>query len=155
MPTAVDYRHVHPHLGITVESVSAQHDHEYCEKENGQTRVKDGLDVDKVRIRTSPLRESGSGTSWGIPKLGVGDNLETVIQSSVILLEIALNIDNESGCDRREQTGLFPGDTFASAPRLRWIGKNTLTKINVAFKSHPYLPRRSRSYWSGLRWNSL
>lgn len=145
-----------PHLGITVESVSAHHDREYCEKGNGQTRVKNGLDVEKVRIRTSPLRESGSGTSWGIPKLGVGDNLEeTIVQSSVIWLEIALDIDNESGCDHIEQTGLFPRETFALAPRLRWTKKKILTKINAAFKSHSYLPRRSRSCWSASRWNSL
>ena len=83
MPTAIDYRHAHHHLGITVESVSAQHDHEYCEKGNGQTRVKDGLDVDKAGIRASLLRESGSGTSRGVPKLGVGDNRSPIERNPV------------------------------------------------------------------------
>ena len=111
-PTAVNDRSTRLHLGITVEPLLAQGGDKCGEEGSGQTCIKDGLDFDNGGIRTSPLWESGSGTSWGMPKRDVGNNLEeAVAQLCVIRLEIALNVDNENGCNYGEQTGLFPQET--------------------------------------------
>ena len=65
--------------------------------------------MDDGRIRAVPLRKSGIGTSWGIPERGAGNDLEEcMIHFLEIGLELALDVDDESGCDRGEQTGLFP-----------------------------------------------
>lgn len=64
--------------------------------------------MDDGGIRTVPLREGGIGTGWGVPKCSAGDNPEEgVVHLLEIRFEVALNIDDKSGCDRREQTGLF------------------------------------------------
>ena len=96
-PTAVNDRSARLRLGITVEPLLAQRGDECGEEGSGQTCVKHGLDVDNGGIRASPLRERGGGTSWGMPKRDVGNNLEeAVAQLCVIRLEIALNVGNEN-----------------------------------------------------------
>ena len=102
--TAVNERSTHLRLGITFEPLFAQHREERSKKGGGQTGVKRGLDTDSVGTRTSPLREGGKGTSLDMRGVGVvGYDLEeTIAQLGVIRLEVGLNSDNESGCDRRE-----------------------------------------------------
>ena len=111
-PTAVNDRSTRLHLGIMVEPLLAQRGDKCGEGGSGQTCVKDGLDFDNGGIRASPLRANGGGTSWGMPKRDVGDNLEAVAQLCVIRLEIVLNVDNENGRNYGEQTGLFPRETY-------------------------------------------
>lgn len=61
-------------------------------------------------IGTIPLRESSSWASGNLTKLGAGDNgKEGIAHLGKIRLKLALDIDNESGCDRREKTCLSPG----------------------------------------------
>ena len=109
MSTTVNDRSTHLHLGISVKPLFAQHGYERGEEGSGQTRVKDSIDVDSSGIGASPLREGGCGTGWMVPKRGVGDDhKELIAHSLVIRLKTALNVDDESGCDRGEQTGL-PG----------------------------------------------
>ena len=60
-------------------------------------------------VRAIPLGKSGIRASWNVPKRGTGDNLEQrVVHFLKIRFELALNVDNESGCDCGEQAGLFP-----------------------------------------------
>ena len=109
MPTAINNRSAHLHLGITVEPLLAQHGEECGKEGSGQTRVKDGLDMDNGGIKIWDLRESGSVTSWGIPERNIGDDCEEgVAHLYIVRVEVALDVDNESRCDRREQTGLPP-----------------------------------------------
>jgi hypothetical protein len=69
------------------------------------------LDADDATIRAIPYWEGGIGTSWDVPKLGIGDDREEgKAHFLIIRLEITLNVDNKSRCDRGEQTGLFPSD---------------------------------------------
>ena len=91
------------HLGITVEPLLAQHGDECSQKGSGQTCVRRGSDTDSVGTWTSPLREGGSGTGWGVPKRDVGDNHEELITHSLgIRLKAGLGGDDESGCDGGE-----------------------------------------------------
>ena len=65
--------------------------------------------MDDGGIRAGKLRESCSWAGWDIPKGDIGDNLEELeAHLSVIRLKVTLGIDNESGCNCREQTGLYP-----------------------------------------------
>ena len=113
-PTAVNDRSTCLQLGIMVEPLLAQRGDKCGEEGSGQTCVKDGLDFDNGGIRASPLRANGGGTSWGMPKRDVGDNLEAVAQLCVIRLEIVLNVDNENGRNYGERTGLFPRETYSA-----------------------------------------
>ena len=111
--TTVNDRSTFLHLRIAVEPLFAQHRDERGEKGSGQTRVKGGLDTDGVGIGAGPWRGNGSGTGWDIAKRDVGHNLEEAIaQLCVVWLEIGLNSNDESGCDRREQAGLFLGKIY-------------------------------------------
>jgi len=108
MLTAVDNGSTHLELGITVEPLLAQHGDERGEEGSGQARVKNGLDVDDGGIGAIPLRESGIVASWDVPKRRTGDNLEElVVYFLEIRFELALKINNESGCDCGKQTGLL------------------------------------------------
>jgi len=65
--------------------------------------------MDDGAVGAVPLWKGGVETSWNVPKRGTGDNLEErVVHFLKIRFELALNVDDESGCDRGEQTGLFP-----------------------------------------------
>ena len=109
IPTTINNGSAHLHLGVTVEPLLAQHGDECGEEGSGQTRVKNGLDMDDGGIWTIPLGESGISTTWDVPKRGTGNDLEeSIIHFLVIRLEVALHVDNESGCDSGEQTGLSP-----------------------------------------------
>ena len=89
------------HRGITVQPLLSQHGDEGAKEGSRQTRVEDGLDANDGGIRASPLRESGIGTGWDVPKRGTGDNLEKgMIHFLVIWFHLALNVDDESGRDR-------------------------------------------------------
>ena len=108
MPTTIDKGSTHLDLGIAVEPLFSQHGDKRCEEGGGQTRVKDGLNADSSGIGAAPLRESGICGGRNVPKRGIGDNLEELeAHLTVIRLEITLNIDDESRCNRREQTGLY------------------------------------------------
>ena len=110
--TAVNERSTLLRLGINFEPPFAQHHEEHSEKGNAQTGVKRGLDTDSVGNRTRPLRGDGNGTSLGMTKRYVGNNLEeAVAQLCVIRLETGLSSDDESGRDGGEQTGLVSGKT--------------------------------------------
>ena len=66
------------------------------------------MNEDDGGVGASPLRKSSVGTGWDIPKRDTGNDLEEVVAHFLeIWLEFALNVNNESGCDRGDQTGLF------------------------------------------------
>jgi hypothetical protein len=62
-------------------------------------------------------------------------------------LEVALNVDDESGCDCGEQTGLYAQKNQMNTATGVTV-KEILTKIKVVFKSPSYLFIKSRSYSS-------
>ena len=65
--------------------------------------------MDDGTIGALPFREGGIRTGGDVPKCGPGNDLEErVVHLLEIRLKLALNVDNESGRDRGEQTGLFP-----------------------------------------------
>ena len=65
--------------------------------------------MDDGGIGTGPLWEHGLRASGNFPERGTGDNCkEGVAHLGVVRLELALDVDDESGCDCREQTSLFP-----------------------------------------------
>ena len=152
MPTAIDNGSTHIILRITIEPLLPQHGDECGEEGSSQTRVKNGLNVDDSGIDVTRWSEGGSdiGGGWSVLKRSFGDNHEEVVAHlCVIRLEVALNVDNESGRNCGEQTSLYPQmntttDTYA---------KRILTKINVVFKSSSYFFIKSRSYSSASRWN--
>ena len=95
MSTTIDNGPTHLNLRVSVEPLFSQHGYERGEESGGQTRVKDGLDVDDSGIGATPLRESG--VSLRSPKLSIGDNLEDIVaQFCEIRLELRLNGDDES-----------------------------------------------------------
>ena len=99
------------HRGIAAQPLPSQHGEEGSEEGSCQTRIEDGLDADNGTIRAFPYWEVGSGSSWDVPKLGIGDDFEEgKAHFLIIRLEVILNGDNKSGRDRGEQTGLFPSD---------------------------------------------
>jgi hypothetical protein len=111
----------------------------------------DRLDEDNGGVRASPLGKSGVRTGWDIPKRDTGNNPKEVVAHSLeIRLEFALNVNNESGCDRGDQTGLF-AQKNKSTLRSRWMRKRTLTKTIMVFKSLSYFSAKSRSCSSALR----
>jgi len=56
--------------------------------------------MDDGGIRAVPLRESGIVASWGAPKRGTGDSLEESVPHFLeTQLVLALDVDNENGCD--------------------------------------------------------
>ena len=107
MSAAIDNGFMHINLGVTIEPLLAQHGDKCGEARGSQTRIKDGLDADDSRIGTTPCGESGVGLD--VPNRGTCyDHEEAVAQLCVIRLEVALSVDNESGCNCGEQTGLYP-----------------------------------------------
>ena len=65
--------------------------------------------MDDGTIGALPFRESGICTSGDVPKRGTGDDLEErVVHFFEIRLKFTLDIDDESGRDCGEQTGLLP-----------------------------------------------
>ena len=107
--------------------------------------------MDDSGIGAIPLGEGGIGTSWDVPKLGTGDNLEEGVAHGLeIRFEFFLNVDNESGCDRGEQTGLSPRKNQINTT-VEVEAEKGLTKINVVFKSPSYLFIKSWSYSSASR----
>ena len=109
MPTAIDNGSTHLNLSVTIEPLLAQHGDKRGEEGSSQTAVKDGLDADDNGIGAGPFGKSGIGASWHSPKLDAGDKLEKIVAHLLVIrLEVLLNVDNESGCDCREQTGLYP-----------------------------------------------
>ena len=66
--------------------------------------------MDDGGIRTTPSGKSGIGACRNLTELCAGNNGEEgVAHLGVVGLKLALDIDNECGCDRGEQTGLSPG----------------------------------------------
>ena len=109
IPTAIDDGSPDLHLGKPVEPLLAQRCDECGEEGSSQAGVEDGLDVDDGRIRTSPFRESSLRASGNFAERYTGNDCEeSVAHLCVIGLELALDVDDESGCNRREQTGLSP-----------------------------------------------
>jgi hypothetical protein len=108
MPSAVDNESTHLSLSVAIKSLLAQHGNNRGER-CSQTRIKDGLDVDDSRIGVTPWGGGGIdvGVTWSPPKRGSGDNPEDFVAHLLaIRLDVALNVDNESGCDCGEQAGL-------------------------------------------------
>ena len=100
--------------------------------------------MDDGSIGTVPHRKSGIGTGWDTPKRGAGDDLEErMVHFLVVRFELAPNVDNESGCDCGEQTGLFPSDQYENDTRVEM--REMLTKISVVSKSPSYFLTKSRS----------
>ena len=125
MPTAIDNRSTHLDLCITIEPLLAQHGDERGEEGSGQTRVKDGLNVNNGRIGAIPFRELGIVTSWDIPKRDTSRDLEEfVTKFLVIRFELCLNVNDEGGCDCGEQAGLCSRKTN-QRHNLGGCGENT------------------------------
>ena len=81
--------------------------------------------MDDGSTRAIPLREGGIGPSRDLPKRGTGDNLEErVVHLLEIRFKVTLNVDDESGCDRREQTGLFSTWGSHKYTNIEVYGKN-------------------------------
>jgi len=100
---SIDDGSTHIHLSISGEPLFAQHGEKRGEEGSSQTRVQDGLDVNDGGIGAGPLGESGIGTSWDIAERGAGNDPEEIVAHLLkIRFEIALNVENESGCDCRE-----------------------------------------------------
>ena len=107
MPAAVHRRSTHLDPFIKIEPLLAQHGKESSEEGSGQTRVKDGLNVDGGGIWAGPFGELDIITGLDNPKCDAGGNRkELIAKFLVILLEVRLNSYDEGRCDRREQTGL-------------------------------------------------
>ena len=54
-------------------------------------------------VRAFPFLESGISTGWDVPQRSAGNDLEEcMVHLFEIRFEVILNVDNESGCDRRE-----------------------------------------------------
>ena len=109
--------------------------------------------MDDSRIGATPSSESssGGGVGWNAPNRDTGyDHEEVVAQLCVIRLEVALNIDDESGCNCGEQTGLYPQKNQLNT--VTDLGaKEILTKIKVVFKSSSHFLIETRSYSSASR----
>lgn len=59
--------------------------------------------MDYGGIGAIPLGKRGVSAGWDLPKRGTCDNLEKIVAHlSEIRLEVALNVDNESGCNGGE-----------------------------------------------------
>ena len=135
-----------PLRGIAVQPLLSQHRDEGSEEGSRQTRVEDSLDMDDGGIGAIPLGESGVGASWDVPERSTGDNLEEgVVHLLEIRFELSLNVDDESGCNRGEQTSLFPSVSRCNSHKGRGVCGKMLTKINVVFKSSSYFLVKSRS----------
>jgi len=135
MPTAIDNGPAHLNLSITIEPLLAQHGDKRGEEGSSQTAVKDGLDADDNGIGARPFRKSGIGASWNSPKLDAGDKLEKIVAHLLVIrLEVLLNVDNESGCNCREQTGLYPQENHINTATDVYA-KRILTNIKVVSKS--------------------
>lgn len=107
-------------------------------------------------IRTIPLGESGSWASGNLAKLDAGDNSEEgIAHLGKIRLKLILNIDNESGCDRRKKTSLSPGRCSDWDSNLRRRHCKRLTKINVVSTSSLNFLMKSLSNSSDSRLNNL
>ena len=111
MSAAIDNGSAHIDLRVTIEPLLAQHGDKRGEEGSNQTRIKGGRDVDDSRIGATPSSESGSGSGvgWNVPNRDIGhDHKEVVAQLCAIRLKVALNVDDEGGCNCGEQTGLYP-----------------------------------------------
>lgn len=132
------------HRGTAVQPLFPQYGDEGGKEGSRQTRVEYSFDANNGGIGAIPLRECSIGTSWDVPKRGTGDNLEEgMIHFLVIWFEFALNVDDESGCDRREQTSLSP-HTNTEVTQGRSVRRTVLTKINVLFESSSHFLIKSR-----------
>ena len=139
--TAIDERSTHIDLEVTVEPLLAQHGDERCEEGSSQTRIEDGLDVGKLRVRACPWRIT-AGLRRRVHAGGVGRHpKEIVAQLGVIGLKLGLDGDDEGGYDRGEQSSLFPKRQYNIATEA----DERPTKIKVMSKSPPYLSRNSLS----------
>ena len=125
MATAINNRSVHLDLCITIEPLLPHHGGGSGEEGGGQTRVKDGLDVDNGGIRAIPFRELGVVASRDIPKRDTGRNLEEFIAKFLVIrFELCLDVNDEGGCDCGEQAGLCSRKTN-QRHNLGGCGENT------------------------------
>ena len=153
MSAAIDNRSAHINLRVTIEPLLAQHGDKRGEEGSSQTRIKDRLDVDdSTTIEATPSSESGSGSGagWNVPNRDTGYDHEVVAQLCVIRLKVALNVDDESGCNCGEQTGLYPQKNQMNIATDLGV-KEILTKIKVVFRSSSYFFIKSRSHLSASR----
>jgi len=92
---------------ISVQPLLSKHREEGGEEGSSETCVKDRLDLDDRMWGAGPLREGRSVVSKG----GIVDLEDKDAEESGGLVvrigsELRLDVDDECGCDRREQTGL-------------------------------------------------
>ena len=90
-------------------------------------------------IRAVPSRKRGSGFIIDTLKRGIGDDLEDgVAHFLIIRFELFLEVDNETGCDGREQTSLLP-QKGELVPQLRWVRRKSthedqrVTQVVIVF----------------------
>ena len=108
VPITINDRSTHLRVGVTVEPLFSQHGDERGKKSGTQTCIKDRFNVDNGRIGTSPLGQNEMEVGWRVAEGDVGDNRKyNVARLGEIRLELALDVDNESGCYCREQASLF------------------------------------------------
>ena len=89
--------------------------------------------MDDGGIRAAPLRERSIWAGWDVSKRGTGNDLEEgMVHFLVIRLEVALDIDDESGCDRGEQTGLFPLSQYRIYTRVRKNAHKDMCCVQVS-----------------------
>jgi len=142
MPTAVDNRFTHLDSSATVDPLFARNGNarECGEEGNGQTGVTDGPNADGSGITASPLRERGIVTGWDVPDRGpCGGREELITHLLVIRLRASLDVDNESGCDRGEQTNLLLQENQVNTTvKMDAKKKKVLTEIDAVFKNPPY-----------------
>ena len=99
------------HVGrrVSVQPLLAEHREEGGEKGSSETRVQDSLDLDDRVWGTGPLREAWRVVSErGVVDLGDEDTEEGDSLITRVGLELRLDIEDESGGDSGEQTGLLP-----------------------------------------------
>lgn len=83
-------------------------------------QIQDGGQIGDV-----PLKQYSAAAGCDVPKSGIDDNIEQgMINFLEIRLEFTLSVDNKSGSDGGEQTGLFPRHgvpTKLEASRINYL----------------------------------
>ena len=128
---------------VSIQPLFAEHREKGGKKRGGETCEEDGLDVNYCAGRSCPLWEGWNVVTEGsVVYLVDEDTEESCCLVVRVLSELRVDLDDECGCDGREQTGLLALSARAHQSLKR------LTKISVVFKSSSYFFMNSLSYSS-------